>query len=106
MSLLERNIVELENDISEVKFQVAEVVGEKECLQKKISYLKKKVGVLQNTKDIANLKNIDCLETECDFLSNKVKTLCSENRELKQLVALLEDKEIVTFHDGKYCNVF
>ena len=49
-------------------------------------------------------QDVEYLEKEVSSLSKKVQELVKENRDLNQLVAILQDDEIVTFQNGRYCN--
>ena len=71
---------------------------QKRQLQYKTSYLKRKVqqNSAQNTESV-HLEEITQLQ-------EKIKNLNRENRELQQLVSLLQDDEIITFQNGRYCD--
>ena len=101
---LNKKIKNLESLVSDIRFKEASICGEKESLRKKLIYMRKKLGDKQELIDEFSGKDFLEMSKECDDLAKKVKNLNSENRDLQELVSLLEDDEIVTFHDGKYCN--
>ncbi|XP_066927180.1 ERC protein 2-like [Clytia hemisphaerica] len=90
--------------IEEISFNAAEIAGEKETLRKHSGYLKKTLDKTKSRLADVDGKDIEKLENELVILHSKVKTLNCENRQLQQFVALLQDDEVVTFHDGRYCN--
>ena len=50
------------------------------------------------------MKEINLLQKELSLLTEKVKTLEKENNDLEKLIALLEDREVQTFQNGRYTN--
>ena len=77
---------------------------EKKSIKKKLEYVKGKL-----TKEKLSGKNFDIdsvkmLVNEVNHLTKEVDELRGENKDLNGLIALLQDDEIVTFQDGKYCN--
>ena len=65
-------------------------------LQFKLSYMKRK----NNSQD----RKTESLQQEMDDLEHKCKLLEREKNELNQFIDLLNDDEIVTFENGKYCD--
>ena len=81
-------------------------MGDKERLRKKISHMKTKLNKKYMLLHEFSSHDFTKIINECDDydLSRKVKDLSDENQDLQELVSLLEDDEVVTFHDGRYCN--
>ena len=101
----DNEIEELNNKISGLTLslenkntKVFKLTEEKSILSKKLNYLKMKLKKDNNTKNVSDLRK------EINELSNKVATLDNENKELNDLISLLEDSEIVTFQDGRFSN--
>ena len=44
------------------------------------------------------------MEDEVDTLETEVKRLTTENKDLQQLVSLIEKDEVTTFENGRYTN--
>ena len=104
MFLLFNQIQELSKSLDTNEEIVIELRDEKLKLKRKIRELFVKIErqniLINNNK----YDNIDHLKNEFEHLSNKVKELNSENKDLEMLIALLEDEEIVTFQNGRYCD--
>ena len=88
---------------NDVKF--SDLSKEKHMLQKKVIYFS---GQLMESKQLQTEyreKDIVIIENELKELTAKTESLNRENGELEKLVTLLQDDEVVTFQDGKYCDV-
>ena len=75
---------------------------EKHKLQKKFSYSKKRLEIY--SAGFGDPKEKEILGNEIDNLEKEVKRFSSENKELLQLVSLLEKDEVKTFENGRYTN--
>ena len=73
---------------------------EKHKLQKGFSYSQKRLK--QYTAGLGDPNKREILEDEVDTLETEVKRLTSENKDLQQLVSLLEKDEVTTFENGRY----
>ena len=67
-------------------------------LQFKLSYLKRKLGL-----SVSIAANNSHLE-EISELQEKIAILNRKNKELEELVCILQDEEIITFQNGRYGN--
>ena len=87
---------------SDVK--ISDLSKEKHRVQKKVIYFS---GQLMESKQLQTEyreKDIVIIENELQELTAKTESLNRENGELEKLVTLLQDDEVVTFQDGKYCD--
>ena len=75
---------------------------EKHKLQKRFSYSKKRLELY--SAGFGDPKEKEILGEAIDNLEKEVKRLTSENKELLQLVSLLEKDEVTTFENGRYTN--
>ena len=64
--------------------------------------LMKRVSDIHDRLDLSDEKDINDLEKQCEALTAEVSQLRSENKDLEQLVAVLEDDGVVTFADGRF----
>ena len=83
---------------------ISDLSKEKHMLQKKVIYFS---GQLMESKQLqteCREKDIVIIENELQELTAKTESLNRENGELEKLVTLLQDGEVVTFQDGKYCD--
>ena len=104
----------MEDIINKVKFlklklansdvKISDLSKEKHMLQKKVIYFS---GQLMESKQLQTEyreKDIVIIENELQELTAKTESLNRENGELEKPVTLLQDVEVVTFQDGKYCD--
>ena len=70
---------------------------EKHLIQKKFLYLKRKLTDIQSRSNIQEAKEY---EKEITELDGKVSSLIHENKQLHQLISLLDDHEVITFENG------
>ena len=92
---------ELESSFQELEMannNIESLKSEKKKMQFKVSYLKRKYAE-KNSND-QDQRLVD----QINLYEEQLKNLEDENRELEQFVALLEENEIVTFQDGRYCD--
>ena len=71
---------------------------DKKKLQYRVSYLKRKSN--EKARDNPDQSLLDQIAK----YESQINELEKENCYLEQLVSLLEDEEIVTFQDGRYCD--
>ena len=91
---LEDKSISLDSSKSEV-----EALKYQKCqLQYKVCYLKRKVTEVstENT-------GIACLDEIADLQKN-IEDLNRENKELQELLCLLQDEELIVFQNGRYCD--
>ena len=74
---------------------------DKKNLQKKLNYYENKLSGTSSDFP-ADVKNK--LEEEVQQLRHSISSLKDENKDLQQLIVLLEDEEVVTFQNGRYSN--
>ena len=99
---LTRSVRNMTLQLEQNSSKLVALSDEKTALRKKVDYLKKK---LENEKMLnvdLRSKDVSQLEEELEFLNKKVFELKQENKEFNDLIALLQDDEIVTFHDGRF----
>ena len=95
-------INEQSESLEKATINVDQLKEEKSQMKSKLRFLKSKVAKLcNNPSDVSSVKN---LEDEVKYLGGKVNSLVNENKELQELLSLLEDDNVVTFEDGRYTN--
>ena len=77
----------------------------KKSLQNKLSYTQRVMESKINQNNKCELEHVKLLERDIENLSVKINSLNNENKDLNNLIALLQDEEVVTFQDGKYCAI-
>ena len=91
---LENKSISLDSSKSEV-----EALKYQKCqLQYKVCYLKRKVTEV-STENTGSA----CLDEIADLQKN-IEDLNRENKELQELICLLQDEEIIVFQNGRYCD--
>ena len=98
LQLASNDLVQVKRELENAENCLEMARLDKKKLQFKISYLKRKAG--KNTK---NNGDDELLKQVVDY-EEQITQLENENKELEQLVDLLQDDEIVTFQEGKYCD--
>ena len=98
LQLASYDLVQVKRELENAENCLETARLDKKKLQFKISYLKRKAG--KNTK---NNGDNELLKQVVDY-EEQITQLENENKELEQLVDLLQDDEIVTFQEGKYCD--
>ena len=92
----------MEQNLNENKTEILDLKTEKRKLQKKISYLRIKLEKAKRERGGGNLLLEEEYLHEIDEMKQNVNVLQNENKELEELVSLLEGEEVVTFQNGKY----
>ena len=75
---------------------------EKKSLKNKLNYTQSMLT--RETNKMADRDTLETLDKEVEKLNTKIISLNDENKDLNDLISLLQNDEIVTFQNGKYCN--
>ena len=101
---LQAKITDLSNSLNKHQVKILSLRDEKKSLQDKLIYSQKCAAKYKNGSLENRIDEIQHLESEVVTLSSKVNGLIKENKDLNDLIAILQDDEIVTFENGRYCN--
>lgn len=86
------------SSLDSAKLEVETLKHQKRQYQYKVAYFKRRINELAG-------ENVEsAFLDEISDLQKKIIILNRENKDLQELICLLQDKEVATFQDGRYCD--
>ena len=90
-----QKFISLETELGNSKCTVKDLKSAKKGLSRKVNMLKENLSKVK-------LGDVTTFEEEMDNLTKQVKNLNEENKDLRQLVNLLNNEELITFENGRF----